>query len=85
VKTELWTVRTMKLWRIDTEIQTNAQRCVHGRGWTFRLRVRVQYACSAMITAERKTEMCTLMTTVMEEQTEGRMVYPCKGGEMEKP
>jgi len=22
VKTELWTVRTMKLWRIETEIQT---------------------------------------------------------------
>ena len=35
--------------------------------------------------AERKTEMCTWMMTVMEGQTEGRMVYACKSAEMEKP
>jgi len=35
--------------------------------------------------AERRTAMCTRMMTVMEGQTEGRMVYACKRGEMEKP
>lgn len=34
---------------------------------------------------ERRMEMCTWMMTAMEGQTEGRMVYACKRGEMGRP
>jgi len=79
----------MKLWRIDTEIQTEEWTKVCA--WE-RLEVQTERTGMCALLAEkmstmteRRTEMCTWMMTVMEGQTEGRMVYACKRGEMGRP